>query len=375
MNFDFNSREHRWLQDLVERMQSLAADLDLEAHDLAAVTSAVRGCLRRLQPTGYLRQGLLAAETTAEARVLLMAAREALAAIAPSVCLAVENSARLFGRILGAWGDPDQQARWLDPLCEGRLLGAVALSETAMNVDNEPLATEARPDGAGVVIEGRKRYVLNAPLADAVAVVGRLAGDPVVLLVDARTPGLRIGERLPTFGYPGTAVADLTLDGCRIALADVIRPANPADLLSTLRRWENEVLVGTGLGLMKAAFEEAKAYAHTHRTGGKPIVAYQEVAFKLAEMLTLYQTSQLLAYRAAWAAGGDLRAAEELTWCAKVFCGEAAESVASHALQILAGAGYFAPSRAASALCCAKYGQIAGTSTELARMKIGDAAL
>ena len=92
-------------------------------------------------------------------------------------------------------------------------------------------------------------------------------------------------------------------------------------------------------------------------------------------MLTLYQTAQLYAYRAAWTADDNPKEADGLTLCAKVFCTEAAETVAGKALQILSGEGYQSGSAAEQAYRCAKYGQIAGVSTEIARVKIGDAAL
>jgi alkylation response protein AidB-like acyl-CoA dehydrogenase len=99
------------------------------------------------------------------------------------------------------------------------------------------------------------------------------------------------------------------------------------------------------------------------------------VGFKLSEMLTLYQTAQLYAYRAAWMADDDPKAAGVMTLCAKVFCTEAAETVAGKALQVLSGDGYRSGSAAEQAYRCAKYGQIAGISSEIARVKIGDAAL
>jgi len=146
-------------------------------------------------------------------------------------------------------------------------------------------------------------------------------------------------------------------------------------VIEKLRQWENLVLIGASLGMMKSSFESAKTFANTHRTGGKPIIAYQEVAFKLAEMLTLYQTSQLLAFRAAWASNMSDRKGGSLTLCAKVFCTESAEKVASQALQVLSGTGYRKGNKAECAYRCAKYAQIAGTSTEIARVKLGDEAL
>jgi alkylation response protein AidB-like acyl-CoA dehydrogenase len=126
---------------------------------------------------------------------------------------------------------------------------------------------------------------------------------------------------------------------------------------------------------MKQSLDAAAEYAKTHESGGKPIIAYQEVGFKLAEMFTLYQTSQLLAYRAAWLNDINDREAGVVANCAKVFCGESAEKIASEALQILGISGYTSDNPAEEGFRNAKYMQIAGTSTEISRMKIADGVL
>jgi alkylation response protein AidB-like acyl-CoA dehydrogenase len=99
------------------------------------------------------------------------------------------------------------------------------------------------------------------------------------------------------------------------------------------------------------------------------------VSFKLAEMLTLLQTAQLLAYRAAWMEETGDREAAVLAHCAKVFCTESAEKVASYALQIMGGQGYISGNPAEEGYREAKYLQIAGTSSEISRMKIADKVL
>ena len=91
--------------------------------------------------------------------------------------------------------------------------------------------------------------------------------------------------------------------------------------------------------------------------------------------LTMLQTAQLLAYRTAWTLENVPNEAYELMLSAKVFCTEAAEQICSEAMKILGGSGYISGNRAELAYRCAKFGQIAGTSTEIARVKIGDAAL
>jgi alkylation response protein AidB-like acyl-CoA dehydrogenase len=105
------------------------------------------------------------------------------------------------------------------------------------------------------------------------------------------------------------------------------------------------------------------------------VIAYQEVGFKLSEMLTLYQTAQLLAYRAVWTMATQPKEGASLIWCAKVFSTEAAERVAGEALRILAGQGYRFGSASESAYRAAKWTQISGVSTEIARVRIGDHAL
>jgi alkylation response protein AidB-like acyl-CoA dehydrogenase len=244
-----------------------------------------------------------------------------------------------------------------------------------MNVENEPLKTKAKAEGDTVVISGRKQYVVNGPVADWVAVAGAIGDKNAIFLIEKNAAGLQLGDRIATVGYEGAAMCSLTLENCRIRADQVVGRFDPKEGLGKIRLWENQVIIGASLGLMKAAYESARDYAKTHKSGGKPVIAYQEVGFKLAEMLTLFQTSQLLAYRAAWTAEHTPEEVDSLTLCAKVLCTEASEEVAGKALQILAGAGYISGNAAERAYRCAKYGQIAGTSTEIARVKIGDYAL
>jgi alkylation response protein AidB-like acyl-CoA dehydrogenase len=284
-------------------------------------------------------------------------------------------STRLFGSIVAAWGNNEQKKRWLAPLMKGQFLGAVALSEDSLNVDNDPLKTTGTQDGDFFSITGDKTYVINGPVADWLAVAGLLNGRLALFIIENGTGGISTGKPFSTLGYDGASISRISLRNCRISMDQVIGPFEDRCALDTLRLWENQILLGASLGLMMAAFESARDYAKSHKSGGKPIIAYQEVAFKLSEMLTLQQASQLFAYRTAWTLETSPKEAESLMWCAKVFCTEAAEKVSGYSLQILAGSGFISGNPSETAYRCAKYGQIAGTSTEISRVKIGDAAL
>ena len=369
MNFDFSLVEQALFKDIQGRIKAYAEGKNLEAQD----SSQVKDALAILGKTPYLKLGLDTPEGFGG--TTLMGAMETLAALSPSLFLSVEMSTRLFGGIVAAWGGNEQKARWLAPLMKGRLLGAVALSEDSLNVDYDPLTTTGTQDGDFLNITGDKTYVVNGPVADGFAVAGLMNGRIALFIIDQGTGGLAAGKPFSTLGYEGAAISRISLNNCRIPMDQVIGPFEDRSVLDTIRLWENQIILGASLGLMRAAFEAARDYAKTHRSGGKPIIAYQEVAFKLSEMLTLLQASQLFAYRMAWTLETSPKEAESLMWCAKVFCTEAAEKVSGYSLQILAGSGFISGNPSEIAYRCAKYGQIAGTSTEISRVKIGDAAL
>ncbi|MFW5901983.1 MAG: acyl-CoA dehydrogenase family protein [Thermodesulfobacteriota bacterium] len=374
MNYDFTEQEVTFFAGLTEKISPLAAGRALDQSAAAASADGLREVLARLAQTPYLRLGIEPVEGL-NGELSLMGAMEVLASISPSAYLSVEASTRLFGRAVNAWGSPEQKARFLEPLLEGAAIGALGLSEATLNIKNEPLKTRGEKQGDAFVVSGAKQYVINAPLADWIAVAGTCEGAPALFLVEKETPGLSVDPPLATLGYEGAAIAGAALENCRIPQSQAIFAEERTSMPKILRQWEDQVLLGASLGLSKTAFESARDYAKSHKSGGKPIIAYQEVGFKLAEMLTLFQTAQLLAYRTAWNLDTAAAEADELVDCAKVFCTEAAEQIASEALKILGGAGFTAGNPVEQAYRCAKYGQIAGTSTEIARVNIGDAAL
>ena len=375
MDFEFNNDETRLLADIRSIMETLSAETALEQKDIQPAKDAIRTALLHLAPCGILKHMVEDDRAGGPKPSVLMAAREIVAAVSPSLMLSVGMSTEVFGRILAAWGRGDQQNGLLSSLTKGSLLGAVALCEDTFNAESDPLTTTGVPDGNDVVLSGRKDYVVNGPIADWTAVIGRFEDENAIFLVEKDTAGLSLNDRKQTIGYDGAVICSLQLDGCRINANQLLQLQQPDTALENIRFWENRLLTGLSLGLMKAAVDDTAHYAKSHKSGGKPIIAYQTIGFKLAEMLTLFQTAQLMAYRAVQQPARRLKEATASTLCAKVFCTEAAEKVAADALQILSAAGYFSGNPTEHAYRCAKYGQIAGTSSEMARIKIADDTL
>ncbi len=373
MNFDFNDRQRalrKKIKGLFDHDAKEALN-QLEVEDTDQVRDALLHWLKMLGKKGYLDLGL----ENGDDETTLLAAQESLATTSSSLFLSVEVNARIFGRLISVCGTHEQKADILPALKEGQVIGAVALSEEGMSIENNPLYTSGKPARDGFNVSGSKGHVVNAPIADWIAVAGRMEEGVALFLINKGSEGLSIGQRLSTLGYNGATVAAITLENCPVPAKGIIGPFEGIEILKTVRMWEDQVLTAASLGLMHRCFDAASNYAKNHMSGGKPIIAYQEVGFKLAEMLTLLQTAQLLAYRASWMTETRDKEVGVLVHCAKVFCAESAEEVASKALQILGGHGYVRGNPAEEGYRDAKYLQIAGTSSEISRMKIGDQVL
>jgi alkylation response protein AidB-like acyl-CoA dehydrogenase len=370
MDFDYSPNQER-SRGRIKAVRDEMAALKLEREDVSGMRDALLNGLRTLAEAGYLSYGLEDARNSVE----LLAVREVLAAAAPSLFLAVEVSARVFGRLVAVYGTADQKEEILPALKEGRLIGGMGLGETGMSIENNPFQTKSAEETGGFRVTGDKCHIVNGPVADLVAVAAEREGRLVFFLVDRSSAGLSVGKRLYTLGYAGVAISPLSLRGCFVPSRSAVGPFTGQEVLGNVRSWEDEILISASLGLMQNAFDTASQYAKVHRSGGRPIMAYQEVAFKIAEMLTLLQTARLLAYRAAWMSETGDKESAVLARCSKVFCTESAEKATSSALQILGQGGFVRGNPAEEGFRDAKYLQIAGTSTEISRVKIGDALL
>jgi alkylation response protein AidB-like acyl-CoA dehydrogenase len=257
-------------------------------------------------------------------------------------------------------------------ILQGKLIAAVALSEPEEpDTAGEPVTT-AILDGDEYVVTGRKSYVTNAPIADCLAVSGEVRGRPAVFIVEPGLKGVSVGTRYRTLGYSGLTVSSVDLNAVRVPAARVLGPFDNTSHLDFLATMQDLILTVGSIGLMQRTVASAKEYAQTHRRGGRPVLRFQENRFKLAEMLTMTQAAQLLAYRAAWLYSVQDSEAATVLHCAKVFSAESAERVAALAMQIMAGPGYISGNPAERAYRESKFAAIAGTTSEVARMSIAD---
>ncbi|MFZ5867042.1 MAG: acyl-CoA dehydrogenase family protein [Thermodesulfobacteriota bacterium] len=372
MNFDWTAEE----KELADKTAALfdsetRSELDtLEQAGPDEIRAITRRHLRRLAEVGYLRVGT--GPEAANRTLALIATQEQLARVSGSLFLAVETTARLFGGLLQGFGRDKDLSDILEPLRRGELIAGIALSETEVRDAPEGPVTWARQDGNQYVLTGRKSFVTNAPVADFVAVWADSAGKPVVCLVEPTGEGVSIGPRLRTLGYGGLTVSSIEFKDVKVPANRVLGPFDNREPLDYLLFMQDLVLTVASVGLMHRVVYDTKDYAQSHLKGGKPIFRFQEIRFKLAEMLTMAQTAQLLAYRAGWLYSLGDKEAPTVMQCAKVFSSESAEQVTGLAMQIMAGQGYLWDNPIQRSYREAKYASIAGTTSEVARMAIAD---
>ncbi|MBU1742967.1 MAG: acyl-CoA dehydrogenase [Proteobacteria bacterium] len=372
MNFDLTDEERGLAAKVKDAFddEQRARLVELDAGRIEPTRELLSPLLATLAKTGYL--ALDRGEGAIRRRLIV--AREALATRSPSLFLTIETG-RLFGELIQEHGSAELASKVLPELAAGRALGTIALTEPEHGLPLDALSTTAAREGDGFDVSGVKARVPIAPLADWLAVAVDLEGRLAWAVIRTDEAGVGLGPRVPFLGPGGLAAADVTLEGVRVEPGFLLGPFDDPGAITLPAEREDDVMIAAALGVMQRAFEAAKRHAKERQGGGKPLIAQQEIGFKLAEMLTLVQTARLLAYRAAWLADAGDREAGVVAACAKVFCTENAEKVASQALQVLGGGGLVQGNPAEQAYREAKYLQLAGTAVEWARMKIGDLVL
>jgi alkylation response protein AidB-like acyl-CoA dehydrogenase len=331
-----------------------------------------------LAGSGYLEIGLtpeLAGRSPYAGLGTAVLAGEALAEVFPDAYLGIEISSRIVGGLIARYGSGDLKGRYLAPLLKGEVLGTVALSESSSNFQTEKINTQAVARGEDYLLNGTKKGVINGSLADFIIVPARLGEQTALFIVQSAQEGVVVSEPCSALGYKRIAFTDLAFRNCRVTKKECIGLFESQAIRSELRAKTNLAIAVSSLGVMHRTLFKAKEYGAIAEEGGKPPLAYQEIRYRLAEMFTLYQTAQLLAYRAAWMLEQGIAEAKTVVDSAKVFITEAAEEVARGSMQIAALDGYLGSNALEEGYRDARFGPAAGESSEVLRMRIADDCL
>ncbi|MCA0318304.1 MAG: acyl-CoA dehydrogenase family protein [Proteobacteria bacterium] len=273
--------------------------------------------------------------------------------------------------------------RFVPGLCDGTRIGALGLTEPGAGSDAlGSMATTARRDGDDYVLNGRKLYITNGPVADLVLVYAKTdktkgAKGISAFVVEKGTPGFAVAQKLDKMGFRGSTTAELTFDDCRVPAANMVGEENRgvAVVMSGLDL-ERAIVAMINVGMAERALDLAIDYAKTRQQFGRPIGEFQLVQGKLAEMYVTVEAMKSLCYRTLAQANdlgeGDGGRGEihKVTAAAIMFAAEGCTRVIGDAVQIFGGAGYMRETEVNRLYRASKLLEIGAGTTEIRKLII-----
>ncbi|WP_247728288.1 acyl-CoA dehydrogenase family protein [Halovivax limisalsi] len=295
----------------------------------------------------------------------------------------------LAGNMLYEFGDDAQKEAYLTPLAEGRDVGAFALSEPGAGSDVPAMETTAEPIGAGAEedepeayrLNGGKLWISNGSVAETVVVFAKTdpeAGNEGISSFVVRPDeddGFHVEGTEDKLGDKGCPTAELRFDGLEIP-ADRRLGEEGRGFVHALKTLNGGriTIAARGVGIARAAFEEARDYATEREQFGQPIGEFQAIKHKLADMDTKIQAAKLLMHRAA---DNKIRGEDYIKEAAqaKLYASEISREVANEGIQIHGGYGYTKDFPAERFYRDAKLNEIYEGTSEVLRNTIGDQLL
>ncbi|WP_017936452.1 acyl-CoA dehydrogenase family protein [Nocardioides sp. Iso805N] len=255
----------------------------------------------------------------------------------------------IAGQVLVNYGTDEQKATWLEGIASGEVVASFALTEPGAGSNPAGLRTRAvqDPDTGEWVINGAKRFITNAPVADLFIAFARTReatekdNGIAVFLVPAGTPGVEVGPKDKKMGQEGAWTADVTFTDVRVPATALVGGSEEVGYqaaMGSLARGRVHI-AALAVGSARRALDESVAYAASATQGGTPIGDFQLVQAHLADMQTGVLAGEALVRECArkYHSGEDRRIAPSV---AKLYCTEMAGQVADKAVQIHGGTGY-----------------------------------
>lgn len=355
-----------------EQMTPVAAELEEKNEPLSAAWRrkyAEMGFLAVNLPETYGGLGL--------GHVDALLVLEEFAKVSPAVAFPIFECCVGPMRAIEHFGSEALKRRVLPAAARGDIVVAVAMSEPEAGSALTDLKTRARIEGDRIVLDGQKRWSSGGGHSDGYVVYCRLSDAPGAkgigaVYVEKGAKGVSFGKPEALMGFRGIPSADIYFDDVRVALDNLIVPAGGFPKLMEafdLERCGNATMA---LAIAAAALEDALAYTAERKQFGKPIVEFQAVQIKLAEMAMKVEAARLLIWRAAQNAADGLPSLLDSS-LAKCFANEMAREVAGAALQLLGAYGYSKAFRMEQRLRDAWGWGIAGGTIDIQKINIAAA--
>jgi len=295
----------------------------------------------------------------------------------PGLGAAVSSGTFMAPDILLKHGNEEQKKKHIPPLARGEAVSSGAVTEPEHGSDITRMDTTATKTGSEWVINGSKEFITNSPIADLFMVLCQTDPNATpsyrgesLFLADRGTPGLEVTKLHGKMGIKPCITGSLSLSEVKVPESNLVGELNRGFYYVMEFFDESRITVAAqAVGMAQGAFERAFQYARNRKQFGSPIIQFQGVSFKLADMATKTEAARMLTYRAAWLFDQG-KVDPVATSMAKAYASRVAMEVTDEAIQIHGGYGYLADYHVERFHRCAKITEIYEGTTEMQKLTI-----
>lgn len=350
----------------------------LDEADHEEVKKLIKENIKLMASIGYLGMGHDEAYGGTNLDLISQAiAGEEVAAACASTFLSCGSSSGLFGVPVKLFGTDAQKKKYLPGIIKGEIIGCFGLTEPGAGSDAASIKTTAVKQGDKWILNGTKTFITNATIADVALIFAyndkaKGPGSGVTcFLVDKGTKGFSVGKPFDKMGFRGSPTAELILEDCEVPEDAILGKVGHGFIQAMQTLEYGRIGMATvSLGIATKCLQHANKYSKERSAFGKPINRFQEVSFKLADMMILSDVSRLLIYQAAWAKQTNNPESAIMASVAKVWASEAATQISSMAVQVFGGYGYIKEFPVERLYRDAKLGEIGEGTSEIQRVMI-----
>jgi len=270
---------------------------------------------------------------------------EEISKVDSSIGLSVAAHNSLCTNHIFEFGNETQKKKWLPKLASGEWIGAWGLTEHNTGSDAGGMSTTAIKDGDYYIINGSKNFITHGISGDIAVVIVRTGekGDShgmTAFVIEKGTKGFTSGKKENKLGMRASETAELVFDNCRVHKDHILGKIGDGFIQSLKVLDGGRISIGAlALGISKGAYEASLKYSKEREQFGKPISHFQGISFKLADMATEIEASELLLHKAAYLKNKGERMTT-IGAMAKMYASEASVKIANEAVQIHGGYGY-----------------------------------
>jgi alkylation response protein AidB-like acyl-CoA dehydrogenase len=204
------------------------------------------------------------------------------------------------------YGTEEQKKSYLPSLCDGSLIGANGASEPTAGSDIFSMQTRVTGHDSDYVLNGKKIFMTNAPVADLFTIYATLdpqlgAAGICALIIEKGTRGLSVGKKKDKLGLRTALMGEVLLEDCRVPKTALLgREGRGVEIFNCSMAWERACILATCLGTMRRQLERCVEHARKRKQFGQPIGKFQSVANRIVDMKLRYETARLLIYKVGW---------------------------------------------------------------------------